>query len=126
VRRHKDQSAAFKLGLFDATAVQDGRVRCTEQLQRVDYCVPRNRTSLSSKARPEQIGLRLRGRRQQDRGDCVNDLPVSFLREGIGEVAATQPRFDMRDRDVRIEPGERPGHCRGRVALDENEVRPAV
>ena len=46
--------------------------------------------------------------------------------KGVSQVTAAQPRLDMRYRDLRVKPGERSGHCRGRVALDENEVRPAV
>ena len=126
VRRHEDQPAAIEVGVFNATAGQNGSVRRTEQLQGVDYGVPSNRASFSSEAGAQQISLRLSGRRQQDRGDCVDDLPVSLLRERIGEIAATQPCFHMCHRDLRIKAGERRAHCCGRVTLDENDIRPTL
>ena len=126
VRRHENQLAADEVGLFKATAMQDGRVARTELLQCVDHRVPSYRASLDGKARPIQIGLRLRSRRQQDLGDRIDDLAVGLLWERVSQVAAAQPRLHMRNRDLRVKPCKRSGHCRGRVALDENEVRPAV
>src|SRR6201987_3116372 len=95
VRRHEDQPAAIEVGFFNATAGQNRSVRRTEQLQGVDYGVPSNRASFSSEAGTQQISLRLGGRGQQDRGDCVDNLPVSLLRKRVGEIAATQPCFNM-------------------------------
>src|SRR5215813_11565189 len=44
----------------------------------------------------------------------------------MGKVSAPQPRLDMGNRDLGIKAGKRRRHCRGRVTLDENEVRSAV
>jgi hypothetical protein len=44
----------------------------------------------------------------------------------MGKVAAAQSCFHMHNSDLRVEPGERRGHCRGCVTLNENKVRPAV
>src|SRR5260370_32237926 len=123
VRRHEDQLTAHEVGLFQATAMQNGRVARTELLQRVDHRVPSYRASLDGKARPIQIGLRLRSRRQQDLGDRVDDLAVGFLWERVSQVTAAQPRLHVYNRDLRVKPGKRSGPCPGRVALDENEVR---
>src|SRR6202040_3944530 len=122
VRRHEDQLTAHEVGLFQTTAMQKGRVARTELLQRVDHRVPSYRASLDGKARSLQIGLRLRSRRQQDLGDRIDDLAVGLLWKRVSQVAAAQPGLHVYNRDLRVKPGERRGHCRGRVALDHNEV----
>src|SRR5262249_13562874 len=53
-------------------------------------------------------------------------LPISFLRERIGEVAAAQSRLHMRYRNLRVKSGERCRHCGGRITLHKNEVGAAV
>jgi hypothetical protein len=125
VRRHQNQPTALEIRLFNATAAENRRVHFTELLQGIDYSVSSNRASFSSEAGPQQISLCLSSRRQQDCGDCVDDLSVSLLRERIGEIAAAQPCFHMYHRDLRIKAGERRSHCRGGVTLDENDIRSA-
>jgi hypothetical protein len=126
VRCHKEQSATVEVGFIEATAIQGRRVDCAEKLQCVDHGVARYRASLDSKARPLQIGLCLRSRRQQNLGNRIDNLAIGLFREGMGKVAAAQSCFHMHNRYVRVKPGERRGHCRGCVALDEDEVRRAV
>src|SRR5260370_16900160 len=55
VRRHEDQLTAHEVGLFQATAMQNGRVARTELLQRVDPRVPRYRASPDAKPPPIPI-----------------------------------------------------------------------
>src|SRR5271167_4774351 len=126
VSRHQNQPAALAFGFFNTTSVQDGRVGRTKKLQCVDNSVPSYRASLDGKARSLQIGLRLRSRGQQDLGNRIDDLAIGLFRKGMGKVAAAQSCFHMHNRDLRVEPGERRGHCRGCVSLNDNEVRPAV
>jgi len=126
VRRHQNQPAVLECGFFNTTSIQDGRVGRTKKLQCVDYRVPSYRASLDGKARSLQIGLRLRSRRHQDFGNRIDDLAIGLFREGMGKVAAAQSCLHMNNRYVCVEPGERRGHCRGCVALHENEVSPAV
>ena len=55
-------------------------------------------------------------------GDAANEQPVNLLRPRRVNVAGAQPRLDMRDRDVVIKGGERPGKGRGCVPLDDDPV----
>jgi hypothetical protein len=126
VRGHKEQAASFKIGLVEAASVQHRRVRGAEQVQRIDDGISGNRAPLGIEAVPQQVRLRLRSGRQQDRRNRVDHLPVGLFRKRIGKVAAAQPRLDMRDGDPRIEARERRGHGRRRVALDDNDVGTAV
>jgi hypothetical protein len=98
----------------------------TELLHCVNHGVPSYETSVDGKARPLQIELCPRSRRQQDRGDWIDHLAVGLLWERMSQVAAAQPGLHVHNRDLLVKPGERRGHCRSRVALDQNEVRPGV
>ena len=64
------------------------------------------------------------GRRAMQRGDRADDLAVHFLGPRMMDVAAAQTGLDVRDRDLAVIRGQRPGHRRGGVALDDHPVGP--
>ena len=53
----------------------------------------------------------------------ASKLTVHFLRIGGILVVGAKPRLDVADRDLVLEAGQRGYERRGRIAVDENEVR---
>ena len=65
-------------------------------------------------------------RREIGAGDDVDDASVHLLRERPVQVPGAQAGLDVPDGDAAVEGGDRSAHRRGRVALDEEPVGPAL
>src|SRR5690606_14184473 len=71
------------------------------------------------------LGGRL-GRCAMERGERADDLTIALLGPRMVDVAAPQPSFDMRDRDLAIVGRESARHGGRRVALDDDPVGPLI
>ena len=99
-------------------------VRLVHPTQRVDYGVARGENvSIGHRFAP-QVGCRSRRRRKMVRRQGRDELAVRlFGKRGIA-LAGAQARFDVADWNALVECGERTRVGAGRVALDEQVVRP--
>ena len=57
-------------------------------------------------------------------GDRGDDAAVHLFGPGMMDVAGPQASLDMRNGDAAMIGGERGGHCRGGVTLNDDPVRP--
>ena len=70
----------------------------------------------------EKVLAREAGRGEVEVGEARGERAVRLLRIGRGRIAGAQAGLDVRDRDARVERGERAREGGGRVALDDDEV----
>ena len=60
---------------------------------------------------------------EMQRRKAADDPAVHFLGPGMVDIAAAQPRLDMRDRDLAIVCRQRGAHRGGGIALHDDDIR---
>ena len=94
--------------------------------QGVDHRVAGHVDTCGGRSFTPQILGRPLGRRTVQRGDQAGDAAVEFLGPGGLKVAGAQAGLDVNQRHAAVKRGQRGRHDRGRVALGDNAVGPAL
>jgi len=89
---------------------------------RVDRRVASDEDIAHDRLTAQVLRIRLRGRKMQVR-NVAHQRPVHFLREGRILIPRAKPGFDMPHLHLMVKCRQRACKRRGRVAVDQNEVR---
>lgn len=92
-------------------------------MHRVDHRVSRQHdVGLGDALGAQQVDVVL-GRRKMIGGELRDQPTVHLFRKRAERICRTQPGFHMPHRDATMEGGKASGQRRGRIALDQYEIR---